>query len=102
MPTRSCTTALELVSKLSQPPELAPLVLVPPLVTVEPFQVPTDDGARSNSIRKKIWYVFEFPQKPPPVTMPVTVWPLMLIEPLRLPVALLPTLTRTLAVVDDG
>ncbi len=101
-PILTCTTALPVVSKFSQPPELTPLVLVEPLETVLPSQVPTLDGARSNSMRKKIWYVFEEPQKPPPVNVPVTVLPLMLIDPLRLPVALRLVLMSTLAVVDDG
>ena len=91
-----------MVSKLSQPPELTPLLLVEPVETVPPSQVPTLDGARSNSIRKKIWYVFEEPQKPPPVNVPVTVAPLMLIDPLRLPVALRLVLISTFAVVDAG
>src|SRR5882757_876869 len=64
MPTLACTTALELVSKFNQPPVLTPLVLVAPVDTVEPFHVPTLLGARSKSIRKKIWYVLELPQKP--------------------------------------
>jgi hypothetical protein len=38
------------------------------------------------------------PQKPPPVTVPVTVEPLMLSDPLRLPVALRLVLISTFAV----
>src|SRR5262245_46137078 len=102
MPTLTCTTALVVVSKLSQPPELTPLLLVEPDETVPPSQVPTLFGVRSNSIRKKIWYVLDEPQKPPPVNVPVTVAPLMLIEPLRLAVALRLVLMSTFAVVEDG
>src|SRR5688572_7088720 len=102
MPTFICTTALPVVSKLSQPPELTPLALLDPLLMVPPSQVPKELGARSNWANQKIGYVFEEPQKPPPVKVPLAVEPLMLIDPLRLPVALRLVLMSTLAVVEAG
>lgn len=54
MPILAWTMAFVVVEKLSQPPELTPLVVVLPAETVPPSQVPTLVGARSNSMRKKI------------------------------------------------
>ena len=46
--------------------------------------------------------VFDDPQKPPPVKVPLTVAPLIEIEPLRLPVALRLVFSSTRALVLAG
>ncbi len=93
-----------LVSKVTNPPALEPLTLLAPLEIVVPLNVPRPVGVRSNWIAKKTWNVFDEPQKPPAVWLPVIVVPLVLMvsDPLRLPVALRLTLTSTRALVVAG
>src|SRR5215470_8542468 len=100
--TANCTTGVDRVSNVTNPPVLTPLVEPEPAEIVPPDQVPCAVGARSKPIAKKIGNVFDDPQNPPAVTWPVIVEPEIVIEPLRLPVALRLLLIRTCAVAVAG
>src|SRR5689334_11575951 len=96
------TVALVRVSKVTQPPLFTPDELVEPEFTVPPVQVPVPVGVRSKAIAKYTLCVLLDPQNPPPVTLPVSVPPLMFRVPLRLPVAIRLVLTSTRAVSVPG
>ena len=53
-PTLSSTVGSPVVSKVTKPPELTPLVLDDPFDMVPPSHVPMPIGARSNWMAKKI------------------------------------------------
>src|SRR2546423_15459981 len=77
-------------------------MLLEPVDTVPPFQVPCEVGVRSNAMAKNTPNVLDEPQNPPPVVFPVTMLPLKLTEPLRLPVAIRLVLMSSRALVLDG